>query len=135
MVYDDATQGPAVERAEAVDVWSATFECGPNSGQDRRPGGEERREENVGRLRKALGYVKRMIREGTPPKVLMLENTWNMDRLHAGDTAKEVDRALLELRGYLWRRGALCPTRHSGMPNARKRIYWLAVWGAARETA
>ena len=58
-VYGDATAAEVVEAAPPVDVWTATFECGPNSGMDRTEGAESsaRREDNLLALDRALQYV------------------------------------------------------------------------------
>ena len=55
---------------KGLDVWTATFECGPNSGMDR--AGESAtaapRADNLGALNKALGYVRHHLARGTPPR-------------------------------------------------------------------
>ena len=59
-VYGDATTPAVTGGAPPADVWTATFECGPNSGMDR--AGERAtvapRADNLGALDMALGYVR-----------------------------------------------------------------------------
>ena len=128
-VYGDATTPAVTGGAPPVDVWTATFECGPNSGMDR--AGEAStavsRADNLAGLDRALEYVRGHAARGTPPKVLMLENSANVERLQSKTTAAEIDALLLGLGMYVWEKGILCPTRHANTPNARARVYWLAT--------
>ena len=134
-VYSDATAAEATTEAPQVDVWTATFECGPTSGMDR--AGESAtaapRADNLRALDAALGYVRHHLARGTPPRVLMLENSANIERLHSDTTAAELDAMLLGLGAYAWEKGILCPTRHANTPNARARVYWLATLRASAQ--
>ena len=85
------------------------------------------RADNLAGLDRALEYVRGHAARGTPPKVLMLENSANVERLHSKTTAAEIDALLLGLGMYVWEKGILCPTRHANTPNARARVYWLAM--------
>ena len=124
VVYGSAQCVGATRDAPAVDVFASTFECDPNSGGNRASTGEDEVANRLG-LSGSLRYVRERVGSGSPPSLVLLENTADLVRLHRSHFDSVV--AMLVRLPYTWHIDVLCPSKHADVPNTRERVYFVGV--------
>ena len=121
-IYDNAISVGATVHAHAVDVFTSTFECDPNSGANRGPSDSDL-VANLKQVSRSMAYVRSRVAEGKEPALLLLENTEGLLLYHR-DQLNAIIRILLRLP-YRWHVDVLCPSLHADVPNTRRRIFFV----------